>query len=53
MTLDQWRKCLAILDESQVKRLIKSLNLNVNSGDELEPLIGVKLALADWVAHLG
>jgi len=53
MTLDQWRKCLAILDESQVKRLIKSLNLNVNSDGELEPLIGVKLALADWVAHLG
>ena len=53
MTLGEWQKCLAILDESQVKRLIKSLGLDISPEDELEPLTRVKLALADWFAHLG
>ena len=53
MTVEQWRKCLTILDESQSKRLLKSLNIDVSPEDEIEPLVGLKMAVADWVAHLG
>jgi hypothetical protein len=53
ITLDKFRKCLAILDESQVKRLVKSLGLDIGPDDELDALTRVKLALADWFAHLG
>lgn len=53
MTVDQWRKCLTVLDEGQSKRLLKSLDIVVSPEDELEPLIGLKMAVADWVAHLG
>lgn len=53
MMLEQWQKCLAILSESQVKRLIKSLHIEVGSGGDIDPLACVKLALADWIAHLG
>ena len=53
MTVDQWQKCLTVLDASQAKRLLKSLGLNVLPEDELKPLIGLKMALADWIAHLG
>ena len=53
MTVDQWRKCLTILDESQSKRLLKSLDIDVSPEDEIEPLVGLKMAVADWVAHLG
>ena len=53
MIVDQWRKCLTVLDEGQSKRLLKSLDIVVSLEDELEPLIGLKMAVADWVAHLG
>jgi len=53
MILGDWQKCLVLLDESQVKRLIKSLGLDISPEEELDPLTCVKLALADWFAHLG
>ena len=53
MTLSQWQKCLALLNESQVKRLIKSIGFDADPENELDPLVGVNLAIADWVTHLG
>jgi len=53
MIVDQWRKCLTVLDEGQSKRLLKSLDIAVSLEDELEPLVGLKMAVADWVSHLG
>lgn len=53
MTVDQWRKCLTVLDDGQSKRLLKSLNIDISPEDEITPLVGLKMAVADWASHLG
>jgi|TARA_R110000824_G_scaffold133078_1_gene295712 hypothetical protein len=50
ISLEQWAKCLAILDLKEVKRYGKQLGI---TEDTLSVYSQLQFALVDWLSHLG
>ena len=50
ISLEQWSKCLAILDSKEVGRYCKQLDI---TEENLSPYSRLQLALVDWFSHLG
>jgi hypothetical protein len=50
ISLEQWSKCLVILDAKEVKRYCKQLDI---TEENLSTCSQLQLALVDWFSHLG
>jgi len=50
VSLEQWSKCLAVLDFKEIKRYCKQLDI---TEENLSVCSRLQLSLADWLSHLG
>ena len=50
INLEQWSKCLAILDSKSARRYCKQLDI---TEEDLSIYSRLQLALIDWLSHLG
>ena len=50
VSLEQWSKCLAVLDSKEINRCCKQLSITEGN---LSVCSQLQLALTDWLSHLG